>query len=190
MKKIIVFIFISVSLFAVEKDNITTVMQSNINTSTSIINQKELTAKEKTAKIFPLFDGIFDYKLMTKLSLGKDNWLKMSSEQREEFTQKFIGKLKQSYMDKINLYTDEKLHIIELKEVNDKRVWLLTELIGSKDVYPITYKFYKSQNDDWLIYDVDIIGVSLIQIYRAKFDNALQEGTYTALLNKLDTIAK
>lgn len=190
MKKFILFMFIAISLFAVEKENITTIMEANINKTTSIIQQKELTVEEKTTKIFPLFDAIFDYKLMTKLSLGKDNWLKMSKEQREEFTQKFIGTLKQSYMDKLHLYTDEKLNIIELKEVNDKRVWLMTELIGSKDTYPITYKFYKSQNDNWLIYDVDILGVSLIQIYRAQFENVLQVGTYTALLSKLDKIVK
>lgn len=190
MKKIVLFVFITISLFAVEKENIMAVMESNINKSTSIIKQKELTVEEKTAKIFPLFEDIFDYRLMTKLSLGKGNWIKMSNEQREEFTQKFIAKLKQSYMDKLNLYTDEKLHIIELQEVNDKRVLLLTELIGSKDTYPIAYKFYKSQNDDWLIYDVDIIGVSLIQIYRAQFNNALEEGTYATLLSKLDKINK
>ena len=186
MKKIILFIFITVSLFAVEKENITTVMESRINQSTSIIRHKDLTLEEKTAQIFPLFEDMFDYSLMTKLSLGKTNWSKMTDNQKKEFTQKFILKLKTSYMDKLKLYTDEKLNIIELKEVNKKRAWLLTELIGSKDTYEITYKFYKSKNDNWLIYDVDIIGVSLIQVYRAQFSDALATGTYKTLLSKLD----
>lgn len=188
MKKIILFVFITASLFAVEKENIISVMESKINKSTSIINQKDLSIEEKTKKIFPLFENIFDYELMTKLSLGKANWLKMNSEQKAEFTQKFIAHLKQSYMDKINLYTDEKLKIVELKDINKTRTWLLTELVGSKDTYAITYKFYQSKKKDWLIYDVDIIGVSLIQVYRAQFSNALEVGTYETLLSKLDNI--
>ncbi len=187
MRKIILLILISISLFAIEKDNIISVMENKINQATSIIIQKDLTSQEKAKRIFPLFDKIFDYKLMTKLSLGKANWVKMSPEQREEFTTEFIKYLKNSYIEKISLYTDEKLNIIGLKELNKKRVLLLTQLIGSKDTYDITYKFYKTKNNNWLIYDVDIIGISLIKIYRVQFNNILEKESYETLLAKIKT---
>jgi len=186
MKQIVLLIFTVLSLFAIEKENISSVMESKINEATSVIIQKNLTLEEKAQRIFPLFENVFDYKLMTKLSLGKGNWTKMNARQKQEFTEKFIVNLKNSYIDKISLYTDEKLHIIGLKEINKKRISLITQLIGSKDTYDITYKFYKSKNNGWLIYDVDIIGVSLIQIYRSQFKNILQKESYATLLNKLD----
>ena len=186
MKKIIILIFVTISLFAIEKNDIPVVMEKKINQATSIILQKELSPQEKAEKIFPLFDNVFDYKLMTKLSLGKSNWTKMTAAQREEFTTKFIIYLKNSYVDKISLYTDEKLKIIKLEEINKKRTWLFTKLIGSKDSYDITYKFYESKTDGWLIYDVDIIGISLIQIYRSQFNNILQNESYATLLSKLE----
>jgi len=185
MKNILILVFVAVSLFGIEKDAISSIMENKINEATSIITQKKLKKEKKAEMIFPLFDDVFDYNLMTKLSLGKSNWIKMNVQQRKEFTKQFIVHLKGSYIDKISLYTDEKLKILELKEVNKKRVWLLTQLVGSKDSYNITYKFYKSKTNGWLIYDVDIIGVSLIQIYRAQFDNVLQNETYTALLEKI-----
>ncbi len=111
----------------------------------------------------------------------------MSPEQREEFTTEFIKYLKNSYIEKISLYTDEKLNIIGLKELNKKRVLLLTQLIGSKDTYDITYKFYKTKNNNWLIYDVDIIGISLIKIYRVQFNNILEKESYETLLAKIKT---
>lgn len=187
MRKIILLMFITISLFAIEKRDIADIMENKINHATSIIAQKNLTQQEKAKMIFPLFKDIFDYKLMTKLSLGKANWEKMSKEQREEFTTEFIKYLKNSYIDKISLYTDEKLHIIGLKEVNKKRILLLTQLIGSKDTYDITYKFYKSKNSDWLIYDVDIIGISLIKIYRVQFKDILEKESYATLLGKIQT---
>ena len=188
MKSFILLLFFSMSLFAIQKANISDYMKNNILQATSIIKQKDLSKEEKASKIFPLFDTVFDYKLMTKLSLGKDNWLKMTKAQRAEFTNQFITKLKQSYIDKLDLYTDEKLRIIGLKEVNKKRILLLTQLVGDKDTYDITYKFYKSRDDNWLIYDVDIIGVSLIQVYRAQFNGALQDGSYQTLLNRLNKV--
>ena len=139
MKQIILLGFITLSLFAIEKDNISNLMENKINEATSIITQKELTTKEKAKKIFPIFDDVFDYRLMTKLSLGKTNWIKMITEEREEITSKFITHLKNSYVDKISLYTDEKLHIIKLVEGNKKRILLFTKLVGSRDSYDITY---------------------------------------------------
>ena len=186
MKKIIILLFITISLFAIQKNDISSIMKNKINQATSIILQKELSQQEKAKNIFPLFDDVFDYKLMTKLSLGKSNWTKMTAPQREEFTTKFITHLKNSYVDKISLYRDEKLKIIKLKNINKKRIWLFTKLIGSKDSYDITYKFYKSKTKDWLIYDVDIIGISLIQIYRSQFNNILQNESYATLLSKLE----
>jgi len=188
MKSFILLVLFSISLFAIQKVHISDYMKANILQATSIIKQKDLTKQEKALKIFPLFDTVFDYKLMTKLSLGKDNWLKMTQEQRAEFTKQFIMKLKQSYADKLNLYTDEKLRIIGLKEVNKKRILLLTQLVGDKDTYDINYKFYKSTDNNWLIYDVDIIGVSIIQVYRAQFHGALQEGSYQTLLDRLNKV--
>jgi len=185
MKKIILIAFIAISLFAIEKDEITTVMENKINQATSII-KKDISAQEKAEKIFPLFEDVFDYKLMTKLSLGKANWSKMTPEQRKEFTTKFITYLKHSYVKKISLYTDEKLKIIGLKDVK-KRVYLLTQLVGSKEAYDIAYKFYKSKTKGWLIYDVDIIGISLIQIYRAQFKDILEKESYAALLGKIES---
>ena len=185
MKHIVLLIFLMISLFGVEKEDIPTVMESKINQSMNIIAQKELSPQTKAEKIFPIFLDIFDYGLMTKLSLGKTNWNLMSPKQRDEFTEEFKKHLKKSYVDKISLYTDEKLRIVELKEINKKRTWLVTQLIGSKDTYDITYKFYKSKADSWLIYDIDIIGISLIQIYRAQFKNFLQNESYEALLSKI-----
>jgi len=187
MKKIVLLLFIAISLFAMEKEDIISVMEQKINQATSIIIKKELSAQEKAQMIFPLFNDVFDYKLMTKLSLGKANWIKMSKEQREEFTTEFIKYLKNSYVKKISLYTDEKLHIIGLKDTNKKRISLLTQLIGSKDTYDITYKFYKSKNNRWLIYDVDTIGISLIKIYRVQFKDILQNESYATLLGKIKT---
>lgn len=185
MKKIVLMLFIAISLFALEKKNISIAMEYKINKATAIIKQTDLTQQEKAQMIFPIFEDVFDYTLITRLSLGRLNWSKMTPEQRDEFQKRFVKHLKNSYMDKIGLYTDEKLEIVELREISEKRIELITKLIGSKDTYDIVYKFHKSKSGSWLIYDIDIIGISLIRTYRSQFNNVLEDESFETLLGKL-----
>lgn len=173
--------------FGVEKDKIASFMQERINEATGIIQQKDLDLQTKGQKIFALLDEAFDYNLMARLSVGSKVWLGLSEEKKVEFTQKFTNFLKQSYIDKLNLYTDEKLHITGQKNINDQRIWLETQLVGSKEAFDINYKFYKNDSDAWYIYDVDIIGVSLMQTYRAQFSDILKTDDFDTLLTKLET---
>ena len=50
----------------------------------------------------------------------------------------------------------------------------------------IIFKFY-NENNNWLIYDVDILGVSLIQTYRSQFADILEKQDFNALIEKLKT---
>lgn len=127
-------------------------------------------------------DTVFDYELMSRLSIGRQ-WGTINSEQRDTFIKLFTEKLKNSYKDKLNLYTDELVHIKGLDKPKSNRIILKTELKGKQDTYEINYKFYPKQNDnDWLIYDVDLLGVSLIQTYRHQFSDFLQNKSFDELL--------
>lgn len=190
MKKIIAIILLlgmsSTFSFALEKEEIASKMASKIDQATLILLDDSIDKKQKAQKIFPLFDEVFDYELMAKLALGKKNWLSFSSSQQEKFTQQFLNYLKRSYMDKMDLYSGEKVHIVRTDDINPQRTYLVTELVGEKEDYEIIYKFYAS-NGQWKIYDLDILGVSLIQTYRAQFDDILEQGDFQALMDKLET---
>jgi phospholipid transport system substrate-binding protein len=47
------------------------------------------------------------------------------------------------------------------------------------------YKFHESKRG-WLIYDIEIQGVSIISTYRSQFDHVLSNGTIDDLLIKLE----
>ena len=186
LKKLILLPLLTLSfLFAIEEANIQTQMDNKIQTITSILQDKSLNIESKKEKIAPEVDTIFDYKTMAKISLGK-KWKTLSSKEQEEFTQKFEHKLKSSYFEKLELYTDQKVVVKELKKVKPTRIYLYTEIIGSDDVYEVIYKFYKVKNsDDWRIYDVEITGVSIIQTYRKQFSEFLKTKSFSELLESL-----
>lgn len=51
----------------------------------------------------------------------------------------------------------------------------------------IIFKFYNN-NNDWLIYDIDVLGVSIVQTYRSQFGDILANQDFDTLLQKLENI--
>jgi len=189
MKRILALLILTLlcahPLLAIEESAIPTFMQSNIDTITNILRDKKIPQEERSKKIFTIFDSIFDYTLMSQLSLGGKQWTALSTSQQAEFSKLFEMKLKISYMEKLDLYTNEKMVIKNLEKIKDARIHLTTHLIKNNEVYEIIYKFYKDKNNNWMIYDVDILGVSIIQTYRTQFADVLAKESFSSLLEKL-----
>ncbi|RXK00326.1 toluene tolerance protein [Arcobacter sp. CECT 8986] len=183
-KKLFLIACLMTSLFAFEKENIQKQMSDNIHQVLNILKDTNITKKDKSEKIITILDKSFDYNIMSMLALGRA-WKTISNEQREEFSNVFIKRLKESYIDKLELYNDQKIKIANLKE-NKSRLILNTILVGKKENYPIDYKFYENRkNNQWYVYDVNILGVSIIQTYRKQFDEYLKEKTIDDLIKYL-----
>ena len=176
---------LSSSLHAIEESKISTFMQTNIDHATTILRDKNLQKEERSKQIFTIFDTIFDYELMAQLSLGSKQWSLLDTAKQSEFTHLFEQKLKHSYMNKLDLYTDEKIVIKNIEKIKNTRIHLTTHLMKNNEVYEIVYKFYKNKQNDWRIYDVDILGVSIIQTYRTQFADILAKSPFENLLAKL-----
>ncbi|WXG20925.1 ABC transporter substrate-binding protein [Campylobacter concisus] len=50
----------------------------------------------------------------------------------------------------------------------------------------MSIEFYDAKERGWLIYDLDIVGVSIIQTYRSQFGDVLNNGDFNTLLQKLN----
>ena len=189
MKRIFTLLILSLlctsSVMAIEENDISPFMQKNIDLATSILRDKKLQKSEKSEKLYAIFDSIFDYNLMAQLAIGGKQWSALSPAKQTEFSKLFESKLKNSYMEKLDLYTDEKLVIKNLEKIKDTRIHLTTHLMKNSEVYEIIYKFYKDKNGSWMIYDVDILGVSIIQAYRTQFADILAKEPFEKLIEKL-----
>lgn len=186
LKKIILVGLLTLSpLLAIEESNIKSEMSSITTTITTKLQNKSLSLAEKKEIILPVVDSIFSYKTMSKIALGKA-WKRLSDSEKDAFVQKFETKLKNSYFEKLELYTDEVVTVKELEKVKPTRIKLYAEILGVDNKYELVYKFYKIKNStDWLIYDVELTGVSIIQTYRKQFSEFLKTKSFTELLNSL-----
>lgn len=162
-----------------------------INTTTDriieILKDKEMMKPQKTAErrkaIRKVVSEVFDFEEMAKRSLSV-HWQKRSPQERKEFVSLFSDLLERSYIKKIESYSDEKIDYLEEKIEGD------TALVKSKITtkrnleVPIDYRLLKRDNK-WLVYDVIIEGVSLINNYRNQFNRVIRQQSYEELVRRM-----
>ena len=103
-----------------------------------------------------------------------------------EFDKAFEAHLKRSFIEKLSLYTDQDMKVLSKQSPSDKRRVLKTQVIGEQKNYDIDFKFYPN-GADWRIYDVDIVGVSLIQTYRSQLGDVTQSLGFDELIKRLNS---
>jgi phospholipid transport system substrate-binding protein len=159
-------------------------LMAKVDAALSVLQRKDLVQQEKNKQVVKIVEPIFDYNLMAKLTLGRKYWPGLSKKNREKFTDLFVARLKTSYIDKLSLYTDEKV-VYDAPVQEGIKIQIPTSVISKNNRISMMYKLYKSSNG-WKIYDIEIEGVSLISTYRSQFYDILSKGTIDDLLVKLE----
>ena len=172
-------------LAALSEDRIKPSMQEATQSVITILKDKSLSDNDKIDKIFAVFDPFFDFNQMAKIALSK-RYKNLTDEQRTAFGEAFERRLKASYVDKLLGYTDQEIIFKDASKPNVGRYWLNGELLSGGETYGFVYKFYDAKERGWLIYDVEILGVSILQTYRSQFDSLMENESFESLLSKLN----
>ncbi len=160
------------------------VLKNTVNSVLAILRAENLNKEEKRGRIEKVINPVFDFPLMAKLALGRKHWPRLNKEEKKEFAGIFIGRLKDSYLEKIGLFTNEKVEFRSAVKVK-KKIHVPTVVISKGEEYSILYKLHKS-NDGWRIYDFEVQGVSMISTYRSQYnEHFTNNGTVSDLLEKM-----
>ena len=181
---LILFVTSSAAL-ADEVKEIRAMTKEKVDLVINILKDKSLSKNEKKEGILETIDGLFDFSLMARLSLGKKHWKSLSKAKREEFSELFVERLKLSYLEKLDLYTDEEVVVDEARMTKKNRVEVLTYLVTKDDKKEMIYKLYKTKKKGWMVYDVDVLGVSIVQTYRSQFSGVLRKETMEQLMERM-----
>ena len=189
MRNILKTTFIFLSLFtltlnAVEENQIQSFMDQKVKEVLATLKDKSLSDEQKKVKNIAIIDQVFDYAIMSQISLGRA-WKNISDKEKKAFIAAFANKIKLSYLDKLKLYNNQTVTIEKMNKVKSNRITVEAEIVGIDDTYKVVYLFYKKKNNDWAIYDVELIGVSLIQTYRKQFAEFLKEKSMAQLIDSL-----
>ncbi len=160
------------------------VLKSKLDAVFVVLQKNDLEQETKNNEVIEIVTPMFAFSLMARLSLGRKYWSGLTKENKKRFTDLFVKRLKESYLEKLNLYTNEIIVYGAPVQVK-KKIHISTELISKDNKIDMLYKLYKSKSG-WKIYDIEIQGVSIISTYRSQFAEVMSTGTIDDLLLKLE----
>ena len=172
------------TLLADDKNDAKMMIKSKIDSAISVLQNEDLKKEESNEKIIGIVSPVFNFGLIAKLSMGKTNWQKLSSDNKKRFVDLFENRMKSSYLEKLNMYTNESINYGEPIQ-EGRKVQVPTELISKDNKINMIYKLYKSKGL-WKIYDLEVEGVSVVKTYKTQFDEVLKKGTVENLMKELE----
>lgn len=138
---------------------------------------------ERQKRMKQVVDERFDWAVMARSAIGK-HWRDLTEPQRVEFTALFGEMIEQNYMARVESYSGEKiLYKGEKIDGTYGVVDVAIVTLKGSDI-PVSYRVQKKAAG-WLVYDVNIEGVSLVNNYRSQIGSILNNSTYEKLIGKI-----
>ena len=139
--------------------------------------------EEKARLVRAAVDERFDWKEMSRRTLAR-HWSKRTAEEKNEFIGLFGKLLERTYLERVEGYSGEKVFYIA-ENVDGKYGTVSVKIVTKEDTeISVRYKV-KKKGDNWLVYDISIERVSLINNYRKQFNAIIVRSSYKELVNKL-----
>ena len=125
-----------------------------------------------------------DFQRMTSASVGR-YWREATPEQQKQLQEQYKILLVRTYSGALAQVQDQ---TVELKpsrtNPEDKEVVVRTEVKGRGDPIQLDYRLEQTPNG-WKIYDVNVLGVWLVQSYRSSFAQEIGANGVDGLIKKL-----
>jgi len=139
--------------------------------------------EEKARLIRAAVDERFNWKEMSRRTLAR-HWAKRTDQEKKEFIDLFGKLLERTYLERVEGYSGEK--VLYINEVVDGKYGIVSvKIVTEKDTeISVRYKV-KKKGENWLVYDISIEGVSLINNYRKQFNSIIVRSSYKELVGKL-----
>jgi phospholipid transport system substrate-binding protein len=165
-------------------------VRTSVEAILETITNEQLDETARREQMRAAIEDRFDFRAMSQRTLAT-NWKKATDEEKQQFVELFSRLIENSYVGKIESYTNEKVEFPGAR-VKGKKAIVDTLIITASADIPVNYKLYL-KGDEWLVYDVIIEGVSLINNYRSSYQEIVKKEGITGLLakmqDKLDELA-
>jgi len=133
----------------------------------------------------------FDFEKMTRSAMGK-YWRRATDEQKIALTEQFRQLLVKTYAVALMNYSGQEIIYLPLRPSDDEnRVTVQTKVSEEKGgpQIPVHYRLIQ-KDDNWLVYDVVIDGVSLVSNYRSSFAGEIRRTGIDGLVKYLESRSK
>ena len=132
------------------------------------------------AKVMPHVD----FQRMTASAVGR-YWRQATPEQQKRLQEEFKILLVRTYSGAIAQVQDQTVELKPMRNApDDKEVVVKTEVKGRGDPIQLDYRLAQTPGG-WKVYDINVLGVWLVENYRNSFSQEISAGGIDGLIAKL-----
>ena len=126
-----------------------------------------------------------DFQRMTALSVGR-HWRTATPEQQKRLMVEFRALLLRTYSGALSAVKDQSIRMKPLRAAaGDTEVIVRSEVVQPRaEAIQLDYRLEKS-GDSWRIYDVNVLGVWLVETYRNQFAQEVSSNGLDGLIKSL-----
>ncbi len=126
-----------------------------------------------------------NFEKMTRLAVGR-GWRDASPEQRQALTREFRALLVRTYAGAVSTAKDYQVRMQPFRsEAGDTDVTVRSQAVPARgDPIQLDYRLEKT-GSGWKIYDVNVLGVWLVENYRNTFTGEINRGGIDGLIKSL-----
>lgn len=142
---------------------------------------------ERQERLHKIAEQVFDWQEMARRALAI-HWRERTPQEQQEFVRLFRDLVEGTYINRLESSIQEKREIQYVGEqVDGSRAVVKTNVVTRRNQQvPIEYRLQKADGR-WLIYDVLVEGISLVNNYRSQFNRIITSSSYNDLVQKMKT---
>jgi phospholipid transport system substrate-binding protein len=133
--------------------------------------------------IHQVIEKSFDFPLMARDSLGSE-YGRLGSGPRQEFTHVFSYLFQDSYTRLVLNFLKRENIQYHGEALENSKARVDTTIVRPNESIPVTYLMHSTPGG-WVLYDVSVDGVSILQNYRNEFGRVVRTKSFAYLLEKM-----
>jgi phospholipid transport system substrate-binding protein len=145
--------------------------------------------EERLARLRHIANTAFDWEEIAQRALAT-HWRERTPQERQEFTELFREAVQAIYLERLEADAQQRLQEKPAirysgEQVDGQRALVRTTIATRRRwEVPMDYRLRYSDGQ-WRIYDVVVMGVSLVNNYRAQFHRIITQSSYQELIRQL-----
>jgi phospholipid transport system substrate-binding protein len=127
-----------------------------------------------------------NFKRMTASATGP-GWRKATPQQQEQLQNEFKTLLVRTYAGALKSVSNETVDVLPMRNATGNEVMVRSLVRGKGDPIQLDYRLEKTpgKGHGWQVYDVNIMGVWMVESYRNQFAQAINAGGVDGLIKQL-----
>lgn len=138
---------------------------------------------QRSQLIHQIIERSFDFPAMARDALGP-TYGRLSAGQRQEFTSTFSYLFQDSYTRMVLKFLKKENITYNRESREGNKAKVDTTIVRPNESIPVTY-LMDQRGGGWLLYDVNVDGVSILNNYRTQFSQVVQTKGFGFLLERM-----